>query len=240
MGVLKRVRAADLTMFTFASKLIPCWKASSLCKGILKSWPSSTRLYLVFPGMIAVIIHNNKKTKKEGTTLPLKNKYISRKRKSRIQSYCSIAAVRPIDRCTASRHRTSANFIFHSLSQLRAVIKRHFQTITIRWTRGTLACLPSDPPRNENPSTTSKNTQLSWLLFLPCGTCVDSELGAPPPRPSRRAPRQEVTWLEEFGGFHLFSLEQIHVVTPGEELRRFIPPAPGKRGTSTTVRSEKQ
>lgn len=37
--------------FTFASKLIPCWNASSLCSGILKSCPSSTRLYFVFPGI---------------------------------------------------------------------------------------------------------------------------------------------------------------------------------------------
>lgn len=37
--------------FTFASKLIPCWNASSLCRGILKSCPSSTRLYFVFPGI---------------------------------------------------------------------------------------------------------------------------------------------------------------------------------------------
>lgn len=32
---------------------MPCWKASSLCSGILRSCPSSTRLYLVFPGILS-------------------------------------------------------------------------------------------------------------------------------------------------------------------------------------------
>lgn len=31
---------------------MPCWKASSLCRGILRSCPSSTRLYLVLLGMV--------------------------------------------------------------------------------------------------------------------------------------------------------------------------------------------
>lgn len=35
-----------------ASKQMPCWKASSLCKGIRRSCPSSTRLYLVLLGMV--------------------------------------------------------------------------------------------------------------------------------------------------------------------------------------------
>lgn len=37
---------------TLASKQMPCWKASSLCSGIRRSCPSSTRLYLVLLGMV--------------------------------------------------------------------------------------------------------------------------------------------------------------------------------------------
>lgn len=37
---------------TLASKQMPCWKASSLCRGIRRSCPSSTRLYLVLLGMV--------------------------------------------------------------------------------------------------------------------------------------------------------------------------------------------
>lgn len=47
----ERHSACFFFLFTFASKLIPCWNASSLCSGILKSCPSSTRLYFVFPGI---------------------------------------------------------------------------------------------------------------------------------------------------------------------------------------------
>lgn len=38
-------------VLTFASKLTPCLNTSSLCMGILKSCASSTKLYLVTPGI---------------------------------------------------------------------------------------------------------------------------------------------------------------------------------------------
>lgn len=42
-------------MFTFASKHTPCLNTSSLCTGSLRSCASSTRLYLVTPGIAASV-----------------------------------------------------------------------------------------------------------------------------------------------------------------------------------------
>lgn len=44
--------APAASALTLASKQMPCWKASSLCRGIRRSCPSSTRLYLVLLGMV--------------------------------------------------------------------------------------------------------------------------------------------------------------------------------------------
>lgn len=65
-------------LLTFASKLIPCWKASSLCRGIRRSCPSSTKLYFVLAGMLIVWkAHEQAKRKYElNVTVPPKPKTI--------------------------------------------------------------------------------------------------------------------------------------------------------------------
>lgn len=58
---------------------MPCWKASSLCRGIRRSCPSSTRLYLVLAGMSLLsrsTLRNVKDKKNERKSFDVEN-YLS-------------------------------------------------------------------------------------------------------------------------------------------------------------------